>query len=639
MFGIKNLKIGTKIVIAPAIAVIFLFLLAVFSNNALKADKKALNEIVQMKFQTYKASSTLLKDINMYHSLLYKTSSYVSGGYEQTQIDALIIDLRKLGKSIIKQLLAINKSNYLDVKNKKTFKDLTADLIQYNEAVAGAINMLEIFKEMSAKKLTLADEVFIKLNATLNQVNIEADKQNNLSYITALEKIDKTLYTLYIIIAVALILSIIMTISVTNAIKKPMNLFQDGLLNFFKYLNNETSDAKLIQVYSRDELGKMASIINNSITQVKKGIEEDRLLVDSAITGANRAKLGFLDARIDATTSNPALGELKDVINEMLEVLENNIKSAMSVLSSYSTYDYRAKIDTSGMDGDLKNLCNDVNGLGKAVTSMLVENKKMGLILTTNANNLSTNVETLTTSANNQASNLEETAASIEEITSNMQTSGEHIAKMTAYANEVSSSVKIGQELASKTASSMDEINTQTKAIADAITVIDQIAFQTNILSLNAAVEAATAGEAGKGFAVVAQEVRNLAARSADAAKEIKELVENAATKANEGKNISTDMIEGYNKLNTNIHNTLDLISSISSSSKEQLRAIEQINDAVHTLDQVTQENASTASATNIVAQEVSSIAKKVVEHTNDKQFVEDNEVKIYMDEEEELSA
>jgi len=291
------------------------------------------------------------------------------------------------------------------------------------------------------------------------------------------------------------------------------------------------------------------------------------------------------------------------------------------------------------MEGDLKNLCNDVNSLGNAVTSMLIENKKMGLVLTSNANKLSSNVDVLTTSANNQAVNLEETAASIEEITSNMQTSGEHIAKMTAYANEVSSSVKTGQELASKTASSMDEINTQTKAIADAITVIDQIAFQTNILSLNAAVEAATAGEAGKGFAVVAQEVRNLAARSADAAKEIKELVENAATKANEGKNISTDMISGYNKLNTNIHNTLDLISNISTSSKEQLSAIEQINDAVHTLDQVTQENASTASATNLVAQEVSDIAQKVVEHTNDKQFVDENEVKIYIDEEDELSA
>ena len=135
---------------------------------------------------------------------------------------------------------------------------------------------------------------------------------------------------------------------------------------------------------------------------------------------------------------------------------------------------------------------------------------------------------------------------------------------MNQYANEVSISVTVGQELASKTAKSMDEINEQTQAIADAITVIDQIAFQTNILSLNAAVEAATAGEAGKGFAVVAQEVRNLAARSAEAAKEIESLVENATLKANDGKEISNKMIEGYEKLNSNIHSTLSLINDVS---------------------------------------------------------------------------
>ncbi|RXJ93678.1 chemotaxis protein, partial [Arcobacter sp. CECT 8989] len=126
----------------------------------------------------------------------------------------------------------------------------------------------------------------------------------------------------------------------------------------------------------------------------------------------------------------------------------------------------------------------------------------------------------------------------------------------------------------------------------DAISVIDQIAFQTNILSLNAAVEAATAGEAGKGFAVVAGEVRNLASRSAEAAKEIKSLVENATQKSGDGKQIAGNMIEGYTHLNENIQNTHGLIKNVAESSKEQKTGIEQISIAVNQLDQQTQKNA-----------------------------------------------
>ena len=623
MLGIKNLKIGTKIVIAPAIVMIFLFVVAVFSNNALKSDRDTLHEIVDFKFQTYKASSNMLKDINLYNSVLYKVFSYVSGGYSQNQVDEQVKVLGELKTKINKQMISVNKAKYLDTKNKKIFKGLAKDLKEYNEAIAGALDMLTIDIGMATPMLSVTDEVFLKLNKILGEVNIEADNQNTKSYKNALNKIDNTLNTLYSIIVVALLLSIIMIVVVTNAIKKPMLSFQDGLLAFFKYINKENDDAKLINVDSTDELGQMAQVVNDNITQIKTGIETDRKLVDSAIAGANRAKLGFMDARIEGESSNPALNELKEVINEMLCAVEENIKSAMLVLSQYSKYDYRRKIHTQMMDGDLKALCDDINSLGSAVTSMLVENKKIGLVLTSNAENLSSNVDSLTTSANNQAANLEETAAAIEEITSNMQNSGTHIVKMTSFANDVSSSVKEGQNLASKTATSMDEINDQTNAIADAITVIDQIAFQTNILSLNAAVEAATAGEAGKGFAVVAQEVRNLAARSADAAKEIKELVENATAKANDGKKISTDMINGYNKLNTNIHNTLELINSVSSSSKEQVTAMEQINGAVNALDQATQQNAATASSANKVAQEVNSIAEKIVSHTSDKKFEE----------------
>src|SRR5690606_17581489 len=123
--------------------------------------------------------------------------------------------------------------------------------------------------------------------------------------------------------------------------------------------------------------------------------------------------------------------------------------------------------------------------------------------------------------------------------------SNNKIAQRSQIASNVTYSASLGEKLANQTTTAMEEINTQVNLVNEAIGVIDNIAFQTNILSLNAAVEAATAGEAGKGFAVVAQEVRNLATRSAEAAKEIKEIVERATVKANEGKSIATNMIEG----------------------------------------------------------------------------------------------
>ena len=217
---------------------------------------------------------------------------------------------------------------------------------------------------------------------------------------------------------------------------------------------------------------------------------------------------------------------------------------------------------------------------------------------------------------------LDETSFALNKVTANIESNTQKVAKMTKHGNVVKASVSKGQNLANQTTVAMNEIDREVNAINEAIAVIDQIAFQTNILSLNAAVEAATAGEAGKGFAVVAQEVRNLASRSAEAANEIKTLVQEATSKANNGKKIADDMIEGYTSLNESISKTLNLISDVANGSKEQQDDIVKINDAVNALDKQTQQNTSIASKTNEVAIQTDSIAQLIVSNVNEKEFV-----------------
>jgi len=402
-----------------------------------------------------------------------------------------------------------------------------------------------------------------------------------------------------------------------------------GLTEFFAFINFEKDDIHLEVVESQDELGMMSKLINENINKTKANIQADRDLIANTIDVANKINKGYLNTRIESNSNNPSLQELKNIINEMLHTLNMNIENIMNVLNSYSKLDFRPQISSNDLEGIIKELEEDVNILGKVITETLVENKKSGLILSQNANTLSHNMDKISAAANDQAARLEETAASLEEITSNITNNTETTSQMAKFGHDVKMSVQKGQELANNTTSAMEEINEQTSAITEAITVIDQIAFQTNILSLNAAVEAATAGEAGKGFAVVAQEVRNLAARSAEAAKEIKDIVESAQAKTAEGKKAATEMIEGYEELNININQTLELIDNVTVASKEQSTGIVQINDAVNNLDKITQQNAQSASEADAIANRTLEISNMIIEHADAKEFDGKNNIEI----------
>ena len=278
------------------------------------------------------------------------------------------------------------------------------------------------------------------------------------------------------------------------------------------------------------------------------------------------------------------------------------LQSAVAVARRVADGDLSTHIPVNGSDetAQLMQALHDMN----ASLGSLVGRVRQGTdSIATASSQIASGNHDLSSRTEQQASALQETAASMEELTSTVKQNADNASQANQLARSASDVAVKGGQVVSQVVATMGDISTSSKKIADIIGVIDGIAFQTNILALNAAVEAARAGEQGRGFAVVASEVRNLAGRSAEAAKEIKLLISASVDKVEEGSQQVTKAGHTMDEIVSSIQRVTDIMGEITAASQEQTTGIEQINRAVNEMDMVTQQNAALVEESTAAAQ------------------------------------
>jgi methyl-accepting chemotaxis protein len=576
-------------------------------------------------------------------SIMKKFDSAVSGVEDSISKLDVLPDLVKINikyqivstQEILTDALAMGDNEGIE-ESKKMQQELNKFLdkvaLQYPAIKSNINNLKSKYNNLSqqGQKMAMQGVIFEnmleKVELQMQTVDSESSKLedliNNISKTEAkeLEVLMKDsnstmsdLSNLSTMIIILFLIGIIFLIVILKNIVSNISKLDVGVKNLLDPTKGSTVD-----ITSHDEIGTISNNFNKYLDSIESGLKQDKKVIDEARVVIGKVNVGLFNERIKLKPNSNEIGRLVDEINGMIDKSLTNLTALSDTLLALGNAKYDYKIPRiEGLTGLTAALLSGTKITQSTINDVIALIDNSNKRLSFSAEELRDSSVRLSDSSNQQAAALEQTAAAIEQVTSTITQSSESAAKMSQYAKNVTDSSKAGVELANKTSVSMDELSKEVNTINEAITVIDQIAFQTNILSLNAAVEAATAGEAGKGFAVVAQEVRNLASRSAEAANEIKALVESANSKAMDGKKVSAQMIDGFSELNENIETTISLIDDVAVAAKEQEGAMVQINDTVNSLDQATQKNA-------VLSDNISDMAKTTKDLTDQLQAVVD---------------
>ncbi len=370
-----------------------------------------------------------------------------------------------------------------------------------------------------------------------------------------------------------------------------------------------------------DALSKMGELVAAGLLRVRqmRAAETEAANATRSIGAVRKlvesVERGELRQRIEVAQFEGTYRELCEGVNRMMDGIATPLDEIARVLDLVAHGDLRQRVE-GAYENDLDTLKQSVNGTIEQLSKIAVDMRTIAGHVAHASEEISSGTADLSKRTEQQAASLEETASTMEEMTATVKQNAENARQANQLAMSARSVAEKGGEVVRQAVSAMEEINKSSAKIADIISVIDAIAFQTNLLALNAAVEAARAGEQGRGFAVVASEVRNLAQRSATAAKEIKGLINDSSAKVAGGSQLVQQSGNTLSEIVASVKKVADIVGEISAASQEQSTAIEQINTSVTRMDEFTQQNSAlveeTASAASSMASQGSELLNAI---------------------------
>jgi methyl-accepting chemotaxis protein len=370
-----------------------------------------------------------------------------------------------------------------------------------------------------------------------------------------------------------------------------------------------------LETRSRDEIGQMAQTFNAMIARLQdasRAFGEMTRVLRTMVAEAKRLTRMAVEGKLTTRGSTDQLqGGYKDIIqgvNATLDAVMEPLNEAAQVLEKLAVRDLTARMQ-GGYQGDFATIKTALNtavaNLERSLSQVAVGAEQV----TAAAGQINTGSQALAQGASEQASTLQEVSSSLQELSSMSQQNAANAQEARSLADNARHSADTGTANMQRLSQAIDEIKKASDETAKIVKTIDEIAFQTNLLALNAAVEAARAGDAGKGFAVVAEEVRNLAMRSAEAAKTTAQLIEEAVRKAEDGVTLNREVLGNLGEIVTQVHKVSEVMGEIAAASEQQQQGVQQLNIAVGQLNQVTQQTAANSEEAASTAEELSSQA------------------------------